>query len=310
VPDKPSVTASDARLAGSCMGTLLQTWEEVLIGFPAGDSMHARETASQRQLGTSRLSDPVNQISGYAHTAGLVALNHLTVVRESLVSYSNGMGTCPVSAVDTLTRVAVETYAVQCWIVDPTITMRERYARWLCLETMSERSSWAALHEGEPHSQNPALVALAEDADRHGVERDPKMTWIGVHPPKALDLTGELISRFSAYEPGRLSTEDGERYGRLMYRLMSGGVHANVGHVLLSLGPAGPDEDGIPSYTYSLSTGRLWRSLATTILASFAAGCEYAAWVGRPVPDEARRLTVHHFDLAAARVNEAEPAGG
>lgn len=306
MPDTET-TVADARLAGLAMGALLQSWENALVGLPVPESPHEHEVVAQAALATCRTPKPIDQISGYAHLAGQVALNHLAILRGALISYSNGMGPCPVSTVDSLTRVAVETYAVQRWLVDPRLTMSDRYARWLCLETMSERSAWTAAHEGEPHRNNPALLAIAADADQHGVRRDSKMEWIGVHPPKALDLTGELISRFAAYEPGRLSEKDGEKYGKLMYRIASGGVHANVGHVLLSLLPAGWDEDdGEPYYTYSLASGRLWRAVATVTLASYAANCEFAAWIGLPVPAEARRLTLHHFDLAAARANQAE----
>jgi hypothetical protein len=300
--DKSRVTESDARLAGLILSAARQAWAGALGGPPVDGSPLATDLAEERKFATDRLPNPIRQAWAYSQTAGLVALDHLRQLEESLIHFANGAGSCPISTVDTLTRVALEAYAVQRWIVDPTIDTWERYKRWICVETLSVRASWTMLHEGEDHAKNPALIELYEEADRNQLRRHPKGEWIGAEEPKAADLASQLLSRFAKYVPNHLSSEDAAKFGRLMYRMMSGAVHTNAGHVLSSLVPTGDLDDGVAIRSYALTKGTLWRCVTAALLAKFTAGCEYGAWIGRPVPAEARRLMLSHFDTATARL--------
>jgi hypothetical protein len=149
----------------------------------------------------------------------------------------------------------------------------------------------------------PALIELYETAKCYQLRSHEKGEWIGVEEPKAADLASQLLSRFAKYVPDHLSSQDAARFGRLLYRLLSGAVHTNVAHVLSSLVPTGGlDDNGAAIHSYALTKGTLWRCVTAALLAKFTAGCEYGAWLGRPVPIEARRLMLSHFDTATARL--------
>jgi hypothetical protein len=249
----------------------------------------------------------MTQADFYAQSFGLIAQNHLDMLSEALIGHSNGTGTCPVSTVETLTRVALESLSRQSWLSNPTIDIRTRYRRLLCLEVLSARAGWTMLHDREDHAKNPDLRAVCSDADFHQIPQDPKGEWVGVRPDesKEVELVGQLLSRFSEHVTGDLSHEDGYRFGRLMYRQLSGGVHSNVNHVMGSLVDSGEmTKDGQPIATYGLTRPLLWQCIVALMLATFTAQYDYAAFRGLSVPEETRRLHLHHISLAREQFHE------
>ena len=132
-----------------------------------------------------------------------------------------------------------------------------------------------------------------------------KGEWIGCPEPKDTELASQLLSRFSVHVPNHLSSDDAAEWAMLMYRQLSGGVHATAGHVLSTLIPTGEvTDDGVSVNSYALTTMTLWRCIATLLLAKLTSGYEYAAWVGRPVPEVARKLTLLRLDEATRRMNQ------
>lgn len=304
-------TQSDARAAGLAIATVTDAWSGSLGGDPSDGSPLARDLAEESNYATERLPKPLRHTWAYVQTAGLVAHNHVRLLQKSLLAYANGDEYCPVSAVDTLTRVAVEAYAVQRWIVDPTIDTWERYKRWICLETIDARAAWTTLHEGEEHANNPALKALYEDADHNQLQRHPKGEWIGREEPKDVELVDQLLRRFAEYVPNHLSSDDAAKFGRLMYRMASGGVHSGASHVLSSLLPTGQVTDDLVSVTsYALGKTKLWQCVVLLLMAKLTGGYEYAAWIGRDVPADARKLTLFHIDAAIRRLRDIDTGNG
>ena len=303
VAENTIVTEADARLAGLYLSAAQQAWKGAVGGPPEDGSPLAVNLAEEHRYATDRLSTPMSQAWTYAETVGLVAHDHLVQLQESLLSFSNGQGTCPKSSVQTMTRVAMESLSTQRWLIDPSIDTWERYKRWICLETISTRHEWAMLHDGEDHARNPELKALYEDADANQLRRHPRGEWIGVEEPKATDQASLLLSRFDTYAPHLLAADDAASLGTLLYRLLSGAVHGSTGHVLSSLvGIGETTEDGLPVVSYRLTTGILWQCVIAALIAKFTAGCEYAAWVGKPVPAEAVRLMRAHYGSLTDRM--------
>jgi hypothetical protein len=87
-----------------------------------------------------------------------------------------------------------------------------------------------------------------------------------------------------------------------MHHLLSGGVHADVANIMGSLLPIeAPISTSGPVVSYGLGRTTLWRTMAVILMSTFTARCSYAAWLGRPVPAEARRLHLHHIELAGCK---------
>ena len=88
----------------------------------------------------------------------------------------------------------------------------------------------------------------------------------------------------------------------MMYRLLSGAIHGDVAHLLGVLLPTGEFNGEKAVCTYSLSASMLWRAAACFFLATFAARSTYADWLGIDVPDETKRLSLHHIRLSTRRL--------
>lgn len=306
---RPRVTQSDARLGGMMLSVVKQSWAGVLGGPPADGSAYALEKARQFRFATERQPAPIDQAGWYATVLGLIAHDHLKLLESALINYSNGTGDCPVTSVDTATRVSLEALARQGWLCDPTLDLRTRYRRYLCLETMSARAGWAMLHEGEEHAKNPELIAICADAEAHQIPSDIKGLWVGVEEPKDVELVELLLSRLCRYVENDLTSEDGARFGKLMYRQLSGGVHSNVNHVLGAMVHSGEvTQDGATISTYGLTGALLWQCIATLMMATFTARYEYATWGGFAVPDETRRVHLHHIRHSRQKFHQAMQA--
>jgi hypothetical protein len=225
------------------------------------------------------------------------------VFQESLLRHANGEGACPITVVDTSTRVILELLSVQAWLTDAHASTHERFVRWMSLECEATRDQWRMVHPGEPHEDNPALRELLADAETLGLakEQSPGSEWIA-KVPVATVRAGELFEKYSRYRgPGAPAIP--AQVGQLMYRLLSGGVHGNAGHVLSTLLPTDEVSGQQPIYTYALSSGTLWRAATVFFLTTFVARSNYAAWLAIDVPAETRRLSLHHLELSVGRLS-------
>lgn len=110
-----------------------------------------------------------------------------------------------------------------------------------------------------------------------------------------------LLQRYDHYA-GSLGDRTA-RVGEIFYRLFSGELNGSMGSDLALLLP-GEHPSGRLVRSYNLSQGTLWRSICALCMATFAARCTYAEWLGLPVDPEARRLHIHHVDLAAWKWTE------
>jgi hypothetical protein len=108
-----------------------QQWAGVLGRSPADGSPLALDLAKQDMYATDRRPRPMEQARWYAQTFGLIAHNHLEMLEEALINYANGTGKCPITTVETLTRVALEALSRQGWLCHPKIDQRTRFRR-LC----------------------------------------------------------------------------------------------------------------------------------------------------------------------------------
>ena len=61
---------------------------------------------------------------------------------------------------------------------------------------------------------------------------------------------------------------------------------------------------GVPVHTYDLSHTALWNAMCLVLVSTSAARTTYADWLGIPVDPEARRLHLHHVELAIRKVTE------
>jgi hypothetical protein len=165
------------------------------------------------------------------------------------------------------------------------------------------------LHEGEEHAKNPDLIAICADADAKQIPSDVKGLWVGVEEPKDIELVELLLSRLCRHVENDLTSEAGAQFGRLMYRQLSGGVHSNVNHILGAMVHSGEvTEDGAPISTYGLTTALLWQCIATLMMATFTARCEYASWGGFAVPEETRRVHLRHIRHSREKFDHAVQA--
>lgn len=286
------------------LDVLKQAWAGALGGGPASASPLQQDLSNSSRFATERLPDPFAQAWAFSQTLGLVATNHEAILSGSLLDYANDQrATLPVTVVTTLSRVVLETLSLQAWLIDPTAERETRFARWLSLECQSERAAWHTLFPGRPHMANPVMCQIVSDADRLGVERDrsSSVKWIGVQGPTSTKLAGALLQKYALYAGtgGSLPEGTGER----LYRLFSGEIHGTVSSILqLLLATGDTSERGNPVHVYGLSHGSLWRAASVVFMATFAARCVYADWLGRPVASETRRVHIHHVNTAIRKL--------
>jgi hypothetical protein len=284
---------------------LMQAWAGKLGGPPREGSVLEIDFRASESFATEGQPDPFAQSWAFAATLGSVATNHEAILRESLNDFANGQGTKPVTVVTTIARVVLETLAVQAWLVDPLVSTTDRFARWISLEFESERNSWRIAFPDAPHMDNPIARKLLADANTLGLNvdqgRSPK--WIGTNIPTSTQLSGLLIQRYSIHI-GRSAAEIGS-VGETFYRIFSGEIHGSVGSVLALLLPTEiVSASGVPVHTYDLSHAALWNAMCLVLVSTFAARTTYADWLGIPVDPEARRLHLHHVELAVRKVTE------
>ena len=289
---EPNAQVDDIRLVAMMMDTFMQVWAGKLGAGPQSGSPLEKDLAEETNYATERLTIPMQQAWTFAQTVGLAATNHETILRESLLQNANGKGSRPVTVVDTLTRVIVELLSIQTWLVDPQLTTRERFMRWIALETDAVRAQWKMTNIGLAHDLNPILNELAEDAEVLGVEV--------AKVPAATELVGQLFQKAVLYVPFAATTPT---VGSLIYRLLSGAVHGDVAQVLATLLPRGKSHGELPIMTYSLSASSLWRAATVYFLTSYVARSSYAEWLGIKVPDETRRLSLHHIKHSVDRLD-------
>jgi len=298
-------TASDIRLAGGMLHALMQAWAGKLGGPPREGSVLEIDFRASETFATERHPDPFSQSWAFAATLGSVATNHEAILRESLNAFANGQGTKPVTVVTTFARVVLETLAVQAWLIDPSVSTTDRFARWTSLDFESERNSWRIARPGVPHMDNPVARELLSDAIRLGlnVDQGASPRWIGTNVPTSTQLSGLLIQRY-AIHTGRSAAEIAS-VGETFYRLFSGEMHGSVGSVLALLLPTElASASGAPVHTYDLSHNALWNAICLVLVSTFAARATYAEWLGIPVDSEARRLHLHHVELAVRKIAE------
>ena len=281
----------DVRLVAMMMEAFSQVWAGRLGGGPQSDSPLAKDREAEERFSTTRRPMPLGQAWTYAQTLGQVAHNHEQILREALQRSANHEGARPVSTIDTLTRVIVELLARQVWLTDPALTTEERFGRMLALERDAVKSEWRITNPGEAHEVNPSLAALETDAERCDLVL-PRV-------PEKTQLAGALFERAPLYVPEATITS---RIGEMMYRLLSGAIHGDVAHLLGVLLPTGEFNGEKAVCTYSLSASMLWRAAACFFLSTFAARSTYADWLGIDVPDETKRLSLHHIRLSTRRL--------
>jgi hypothetical protein len=285
------------------LDALMQTWAGKLGGPPREGSVLETDLLASASFSTERLPDPFAQSWAFAQTLGNVATNHETVLRESLLGFANRQSSKPVTVVTTLARVVLESLAVQAWLIDPSVSTMERFTRWTSLEYQSELASWRIAHPNTPQLDNPVVRKLRTSAQSFGLEVG--RGWIGMTVPTFTELSGRLTKLY-ANHVGRGSTGV-DSVGETFYRLFSGEIHGNVGSVLALLLPTeNLDFSGQPVHSYDLSHVALWNAMCLVLISTFAASCTYAEWLSFPVDDEARRLHVHHVELAVRKVTEIE----
>lgn len=287
------------------LDSLLQAWAGKLGGGPQEGSTLAIDRRASASFGTERLPDPFGQSWAFAQTLGNVATNHETVLRESLQGFANGQTSKPITVVTTMARVVLESLALQAWLIDPSVSTRERFARWTALEYQSELKSWQIVSPNVPRLDNPIARQLFRDAQRFSldVDKKPIPDWIGANVPASTKLAGLLAQRFATYADTG-ATEVGS-VGETFYRLFSREIHGSVGSVLALLLPTNMvDPSGQPALTYDLSHGALWSAMGLVLISTFASSCTYAEWLGLPVDREAHRLHIHHVKLAIRKVTE------
>jgi|GEM_PF-4614935 len=299
-------SVDEIRQVGMMMNVLMQVWAGALGSGPQLGSPLAQDLAIQEKYATSRLPTPFSQVWAFAQTIGLAALNHEQVLQESLLRNANNEGSCPIAVIDTLTRAIVELLALQTWLTDPSVSSRDRFVRWISIECAATRGQWTLLHPGLPHADNLNLGALLIDAKQFGLACDerPGPKWIGREVPAATSLVGQLFEKHRLYG-GPAASMINASVGEFMYRLLSSGVHGEVGYLLSALLPteAGAGEDA--AVTYALSSGSLWRAATVFFLTTFVARSSSAEWLGVEVPEEARRISLHHLDTSVARLGAA-----
>ena len=285
--------------------SLMQAWAGKLGGGPQEGSPLEIDRRASASFGTERLPDPFGQSWAFAQTLGNVATNHETVLRESLQGFANGQTSKPITVVTTMARVVLESLALQAWLIDPSVSTRERFARWTALEYQSELKSWQIVSPSAPKLDNPITRQLLHDAQTYGLDVDQKSTpnWIGTEVPTSTELAGLLTQRFATYTD--TDATEVAPVGETFYRLFSREIHGRVGGVLTLLLPTDMvDPSGQPAFVYDLSHGALWSAMGLVLISTFAASCTYAEWLGLPVDREARLLHIQHVELAIRKVTE------
>lgn len=285
---------------------LMKAWAGELGGGPRERSTLEVDRRASASFVTDRMPDPFGQSWAFAQTLGNVATNHEAVLRESLLGFANGQTSKPITVVTTMARVVLETLALQVWLIDPLVSTPDRFARWTALEYQSELASWRIVRPDASRLDNPVASQLLRDARALGLDVDGKSSpdWIGTQVPTSTALAGLLAQRYATHA-GRGTTNIAS-VGETFYRLFSGEIHGSVGSVLSLLLPTtdtvGPS--GRRVHAYDLSHGALWNAMGLVLISTFAARCTYAEWLGIPVDPEARRLHIHHVELAVRKVSD------
>jgi hypothetical protein len=250
-------------------------------------------------------------VRAYVETVTQAAFDHESILREALLRYARDDGTRPVVSILTLTRTVLELLAVQRWIMDPgsDVGTKERVSRWYSLEASGIRDQWNAKHigllPGVP-GDDPQLQALARDAASRGItvtkDKRGRLTGVGPGVPTAAVLTTQLIDRYRQLASGA-AADPSNLAGEHAYRLLSGGPHGKTAHIFGTLLPTGrPAPDGTPIHSYQLSPLHFWLAAAAIFMASYAAGVDYAAWLGIELPEDSLRVHLHHVEVAMGKI--------
>jgi hypothetical protein len=294
-----TASVSDIRLSGLMLDALRQAWAGKLGGGPQDGSTLEIDRRASATFATERLPDPFAQSWAFAQTLGSVATNHEAVLRESLLGFANGQTSKPITVVTAMARVVLESLALQAWLIDPSVTTRERFVRWTSLEYQSEWASWRIVSPGAPRLDNPVARQLLQDAQTFSLDVDRRSApdWIGTRVPTSTELAGLLAERFATHS-GRDATKIAS-VGETFYRIFSGEIHGSVGSILGLLLPTDTlDTSGHAVHTYDLGHRALWNATGLVLISTFAARCTYAEWLGLSVDRETRRLHIHHVELA------------
>ncbi|MFI5282500.1 MAG: hypothetical protein ACHQ0J_05160 [Candidatus Dormibacterales bacterium] len=225
-------------------------------------------SASSQTWGTQSRAQPIVG-SPYAEACRLAkgrwafdfARFHLAGAEDHLMTVAVILGTgwLPTYAWYGLLRSCLEASARACWLLDPTLTPRQRQSRGFTEHLTKVRGDLAFARPPRRPAIRLKIEALRDEAKRQGIPESfgkppeagaPKpLVGFGIKRPGPSRLLLEAL-------PDELAPDD-DPEGQFLYHIVSGPAHSEPWALILPVERVGPVEDGITTAKVEVKLGAL-----------------------------------------------------